>query len=272
MQLPENIERISFAANKLKFWPMETFPKNMQSLELQDNQLTEMYNSALIGSHRVEFSNIKFLNISRNRISIMSPILSYPLLEIFDASFNEFTSIPQYLGAQAPALKVLSLRGNPIKTIEFTTRMSAHFIDLSELPKLSEFDANVFSSVESKDDCIELIISHNSALEKIKNSFIKVPKLCRLDLSYNRLKFIDHNWMNWSALDRGVDFQGNPIDCSCSSQWLLDFFVPMLYTNAAYQHYLYEMRCASPERFKGHRLVRYLNHTDAFCSSQVINS
>lgn len=76
--------------------------------------------------------------------------------------------------------------------------------------------------------------------------------------------------MNWSALDRGVDLQGNPIDCTCDSQWMLDYFVPMLYKNRENHRYLMELRCATPERVKGHRLVRYLNHGDVFCNPEVI--
>lgn len=116
---------------------------------------------------------------------------------------------------------------------------------------------------------MELTISHNPALHTIKKSFLRVKNLCRLDLSYNNLKTIDHNWMNWTALDRGVDLQGNPIECSCASQWLVDTFVPMLYKDRQNHHYLFELRCSSPGRFKGHRLVRYLNHTDPFCSTEV---
>lgn len=124
---------------------------------------------------------------------------------------------------------------------------------------------------EPKSGCVELTISHNPKLRMIHNSFIKVPQLCGLDLSYNNLKLIDHNWMNWSALDHGVDFQGNPIECSCASQWILDFFVPMLYKNPENHHYLYDLRCASPASFNNHRLVHYLNHSDVFCMSKVTN-
>lgn len=106
-------------------------------------------------------------------------------------------------------------------------------------------------------------------LRKIHNTFERVRNLCGLDLSYNNLKLIDHNWMNWSALDHGADFQGNPIHCECSSQWLIDFFVPLVYANPVNHHYLYDLRCASPEQFKGQRLVRYLNHSEAFCKPEV---
>lgn len=293
LKLPESLEHISLARNRLKYWPIAKPPRNLKIMELQENLLTEMFNVAS-GKDRMEFTSLVIVNISRNHINSLPFSLSFPELEVFDASYNEFSSIPQYLGAQAPVLNVLLLRGNPIKTIEFTTKITAHVLDFSELPLLTEFDANVFNSlgsynfqnlcssfyspylfqlfsVEPKNGCIELIISHNGALQKIRNSFERVPNLCRLDLSYNNLKLIDHNWMNWTALDRGANLQGNPIDCTCASQWMLDYFVPMIYNEPKNHHYLYELRCASPERFKGRRLVHYFNHSEEFCRPEVTN-
>lgn len=149
LKLPDTTERVSFARNSLRFWPMNKFPKNIQVLELQENDLMEIFNSDAAAANRIEFTSLKFLNVSRNHINSMPSTLSYPVLEVFDASYNKFVSIPQYLGAQAPALRVIRLRGNLIKTIEFTTKISAHVIDFSELPMLNEFDASVFDSIGS---------------------------------------------------------------------------------------------------------------------------
>lgn len=147
LKMPESIEHISFARNKLKYWPLEKQTNNLITLELQENELVEIFNTAAVGKNRIEFSSLKFINVSRNHISSLPSVLNYPALEVFDASYNRFSSIPQYLGAQAPILKELRLRGNPIKTIEFTTTISAHILDLSELSMLTEFDANVFNSI-----------------------------------------------------------------------------------------------------------------------------
>lgn len=145
LKMPESIEHISFARNKLKYWPLEKQSKNLMTLELQENELVEIFNT--VGKNRIEFSSLKFINVSRNHISSVPSVLNYPTLEVFDASYNQLLSIPQYFGAQAPILKELRLRGNPIKTIEFSTTISAHILDLSELSMLTEFDANVFNSM-----------------------------------------------------------------------------------------------------------------------------
>lgn len=146
LKLPDSVEHVLLASNQLEHWPMSNLPKNLQILELQENELTEIVSTAA-AKNRIEFSTLKFINISRNHINSLPSTLSYPVLEVLDASYNEFLTVPQYLGKQAPNLLALKLRGNPIKAIEFTTRMSAHIFDLSELPMLTEFDANVFNSI-----------------------------------------------------------------------------------------------------------------------------
>lgn len=124
-------------------------------------------------------------------------------------------------------------------------------------------------STASRRSCIKLTVSHCPLLEKIDESFQKVSNLCYLDLSYNNLKQIDHNWVNWSSLSQGVNLQGNPIHCTCASQWMIDFLMPQLHANRGFHQYLLELRCAAPESFKSHRLVRYLGHESSFCGSKV---
>lgn len=148
LKLPDSVQYISLARNKLKYWPIENQPKNLERLELEDNELVEMFNTVAVGKKRIKFSSLKFINVSKNHIISMPSQLSYPVLEVFDGSFNDFSSIPQYVGIQAPHLKELRLRGNPIKTIAFSTKLSAYILDLSQL-LVTEFDANVFNSIGS---------------------------------------------------------------------------------------------------------------------------
>lgn len=147
LTLPESIEHISLAGNQLKYWPLKNFPMNLKTLELQENRLIEMISSTGVAKNHITLPTLKFLNISTNQISSLPTAFDFTLLEVFDGSYNTFTKIPPYLGNQAPKLKVLKLRGNPIKTIEFFTKISAHNFDLSELSFLTEFDANVFNSI-----------------------------------------------------------------------------------------------------------------------------
>lgn len=79
-------------------------------------------------------------------------------------------------------------------------------------------------------------------MKTIRNSFLKVKRLCWLDLSYNGLTELNHNWANWSSIDRGIDFQGNPLSCGCQSQWIVDILVPLIYERVEQQHFMRELR------------------------------
>lgn len=157
LELPDCIERISMARNRLNHWPMKNHPRNLQILELQDNELTNIFNNIAANRNSFDIFSLKSLNISRNLISGLPPKINFPNLEVFDGSYNRFQNIPTYIGVQAPALKVLLLKGNPIKTIQFATKITAHILDFSELPLLNELDANVFNVIGLKCSEINLI-------------------------------------------------------------------------------------------------------------------
>lgn len=267
LDLPEGLEFLSIASNQLKYWPISISPRHLIQLELQENQLEEIFNIA--SGTKFEFTSLISFNVSNNQIRQLPPGLYYPKLHVFDASFNKFSNIPQNLGAQAPQIEILRFRGNPIERVNFATKISAQIVDLSYSPLLTNVDASQFNYLAPKSGCVELSISHSPKLREISDSFLAVPSLCRLDLSYNNLSLLNHNWANWSSLDIGINFQGNPIDCSCASQWIVDFLIPILHNQTENQKYLYELRCATPHHFKGQRILRYLNHQGAFCTEKV---
>lgn len=145
LDLPDGLEYLAIASNQLKYWPMANLPQNLTDLELQKNQLEEIFNIA--SKTKVEFASLQSFNISYNQIRQLPPGLYYPKLRVFDASFNKFSNIPQFLGAQAPDIEVLRFRGNPVERVDFATRMSAQVIDLSDSPLLISVDASQFNSL-----------------------------------------------------------------------------------------------------------------------------
>jgi hypothetical protein len=65
------------------------------------------------------------------------------------------------------------------------------------------------------------------------------PLFLQLDLSYNALSTLDEGVTKWESLD-AVNLQGNPWDCSCPLQWVLDRVLPRSYITT--QDLLYELR------------------------------
>lgn len=112
---------------------------------------------------------------------------------------------------------------------------------------------------------MELHISHCPKLQFIDANAFDETDLCKLDLSYNQLTSITPNLTEWRNLRGEINLQGNPWDCSCSGQWLVDEIVPMIYQHESLQYLLDDLRCARPANRKNTRLIKYLNHRGAFC-------
>ncbi|KDR19037.1 hypothetical protein L798_06392 [Zootermopsis nevadensis] len=107
-------------------------------------------------------------------------------------------------------------------------------------------------------------MSHNPRLSKIDVDAFKDVGICSLDLSYNVLSSLDEKLTHWESLD-AADLQGNPWDCTCPLQWVLDRLVPHLYRTR--QDLLYELRCDVPIQFRNKRLVHFYKWKKAaFCS------
>lgn len=120
----------------------------------------------------------------------------------------------------------------------------------------------MFSLADGQDDCMEVVISHCEKLANIDRNAMRHLDLCyvciricslisttigqclnfQLDLSYNNLSSIPEQLTNWTKLTEGVDIQGNPFECSCSEQWMMDIILHQLYLNESQQHLLYNLK------------------------------
>jgi len=65
------------------------------------------------------------------------------------------------------------------------------------------------------------------------------PSYLQLDLSYNAVSFLHEEVTNWESLE-SANLQGNPWDCTCRLQWVLDKVLPLMYKTS--QQLLYELR------------------------------
>lgn len=266
MRLPDSIELLSMNNNNLIAWPLLNTPKNLTELELHQNNLEYIFPKDL------EVPNLRILDVSNNLINFL-PNTIFLQLEKLDLSYNLVDTVPK-LNLIAPFLRDLILDGTQIERIEFDEKSILGSISLSYLPRLKKIETNAFANLtgshvsrDKSENCIDLKISHNEFLTDIDQNAFEGLRICYLDMSYNNLTTIPENLTDWAKIDFGVDLQGNPLSCTCVDQWMLESILNTLYYNDALQVLLLELRCQSPEEFKGRRLVSFLNHKDPFCRS-----
>ncbi|XP_037047146.1 transforming growth factor beta activator LRRC32-like [Bradysia coprophila] len=259
LALPDVIEHLTLSSNHLNSWPLVNFPATLIHIEIQNNKLTELFSTKWFSN------NLKSLNVSHNFIEFL-PYVEYAQLEILDLSFNAFTTVPQNLGAKAPRLDTLILDHNPIEIVDFVDPIYLRKLSLKNMSLLQDVSAAALRNVDGQDDCMEVVISHCEKLSNIDRNAMRHLDLCYLDLSYNNLSSIPELLTNWTRLTEGIDLQGNPFECSCSEQWMLDVILQQLYLNESQQHLLYNLKCNGPEDFKGQRFVKYYKKRAAFCN------
>ncbi|XP_058821327.1 toll-like receptor 7 [Topomyia yanbarensis] len=257
--LPTTLEMINVAYNGIERWPFAEIPDNLRIMNLRNNGLFEIN-----PGHSVK---VVILEASHNRLETFLGD-SFPELTELDLSFNLLTDVPRNLGQ---TLSTLILDGNPMERIFFESKTPLKMLSLNAMPNLEELAAFAFWKLVGVDDlkerdCVEVRISNCPKLRRIDSmAFAEENNLCKLDLSYNQLTSIPQNLTEWYSLYGGVNLQGNPLNCNCSEQWLVDEILPLLYEKDELQYLLDDLRCASPVERRGKRLVKYLNHRGAFC-------
>uniref|UniRef100_A0A1L8DKP9 Putative leucine-rich repeat-containing g-protein coupled receptor 5 n=1 Tax=Nyssomyia neivai TaxID=330878 RepID=A0A1L8DKP9_9DIPT len=264
LHLPESVEIFHARANRLKMWPLTKLPEAITEIHVGNNRLTELFTLT------DTMSALTFLNASDNLIEYLPDHVALPQMTTLDLSFNQLTSVPQGMSIRTPAMEILILDHNPIETILFVDHITVASLSINNMPNIRAIDAKAFSAVRGRiprenRTCVTISIARCPLLHEIHEQAFQGVDLCKLDLSGNNLTKIPENLTDWSKLVDGIDLQDNPWDCTCSSQWMLDRILNLLYKNPKHQHFLTDFRCASPESFAGQRMVRYYKRRLAFC-------
>ncbi|XP_059617888.1 podocan-like protein 1 [Phlebotomus argentipes] len=265
LHLPDSVEIFRARGNRIKLWPLTQLPEAIKAIHVENNRLTELFTPTDAST------KLAFFNASDNLIEFLPDHVALPELTVLDLSFNQLTSVPQGMSVRTPALATLILDHNPIETILFVDPITVGNLSLSNMPLVSALHAKAFSPLRGRHaqenhTCVSISISRCPLLHDIHEQAFQGVHLCKLDLSGNNLTKIPEHLTDWSNLEDGIDFQDNPLDCSCSAQWMLDTVLNQLYRKPQHQHFLSELRCASPEAFAGQRIVRYYRRRAAFCN------
>lgn len=265
VRLPDSLEILTMAYNKLITWPLANTPENLAELELKFNSLENIF------PKDSEVNNLRILDVSNNVIDRL-PNTQFFKLDKLDLSYNRLTSVPQSLNSMSPLLHDLILDGNQISSVYFAEKSTLGSISLNNIDSLKVLESNAFSNLigtkvrrDESGTCVYIRVSRNKNLKKIDENAFEGVSLCLLDLSFNQLTEIPENLTDWSKIEEGIDLQGNPLDCSCSKGWMLTEILNRLYENDEHQFLLQELKCQTPEEKEDARFVQFLYHENPFC-------
>lgn len=265
VRLPNALQLLTIANNKLITWPLANFPDSLTELALEYNQLEFIFPKDR------EVNGLRTLDVSNNLIEQL-PNTQFFKLDILDLSYNQLTSVPQNLNTMAPLLRDLILDGNRISSVYFTEKTTLGRISLSKMSTLARLDAHAFTNLagikvrqDGNGTCVDVHVTHIENLTEIDEDAFEGVDLCFLDLSYNQLVTLPKHLTDWSKVQDGIDLQGNPLSCNCEDQWMIEEILNRLYDNEDHQYYLKDLKCQSPEELQEFRFVQFLRHESPFC-------
>ncbi|XP_058056759.1 insulin-like growth factor-binding protein complex acid labile subunit [Anopheles bellator] len=232
--LPGNIQELRMDSNQLTDWPFDGIPYSLKNLSLRFNEL-----------HSVKAaSGVQRLDLSYNNLSDMEGDC-FPSLEELDLSSNFFNTLPLLSNTTEPW---------PLRKLTF-----------SRMPNLQTIDRNFLSKATNLMDLKITICPKVTHLEE--NLFTGLSALERLDLSYNGLQQIPEQLADWGKIKHGVNLQGNPINCNCSMQWMLDRLIPEMKRHRELHHLFTRLRCVRPTIFHDQLLVHLTAYNNVLCRS-----
>ncbi|XP_059051563.1 leucine-rich repeat-containing G-protein coupled receptor 5-like [Achroia grisella] len=267
-ELPRSVQIVIMKYNSLYQWPQ--FPVGIKLIDLSNNRLSDIYDD-----DSSDFQNLEILDISGNQISDLNIQKKMPSLLNLDLAYNMIVDIPRTLNSEIfPNLKTLRLDGNPIRSIYFKNIIALKTLLMNDLESLTVVEDKSFSNVMGREDivmngqettvvgsrCFSLYLSNCKSLQEIRTGAFDGTSLCMLDISKNNLTNIPRDLLDWSSVSEGVNLQMNPWHCNCSLEWMLDELLARMYDK--YPTLLLDMRCGSPQGFKGLRLVHWYNWTE----------
>ncbi|XP_058794636.1 insulin-like growth factor-binding protein complex acid labile subunit [Phymastichus coffea] len=264
-KFPDNLTCLDVGFNSLT-----TFPNNLgkiQTLNLEYNKIRNFDNFTS------ELTELKYLNISGNLLKNL-PDTPFFYLKTVDLSFNNFEIIPPALNNKNyPALENLILSENPLQKIEFYSNLDIKSLIIRNINHLTQIHEKAFRKLnKNSNHCVNLTLANNN-LSDIHENTLKGLNLCFLDLKNNQFSYLPKKMFDskLKSTEFGVDLEGNPFNCNCSLQWMLDDFVPWLYFKRP--ALLLDLRCMAPEDFRGMRMVHWHKwKNQVFCEKSSLQS
>ncbi|OHT16469.1 leucine-rich repeat-containing protein [Tritrichomonas foetus] len=177
-KLPANERTLDLSDKKLCFIPVKFSKKSkLAALILSKNQIHELPKNLRKLTNLV----MSFNELTEITNDMEDGLLSYPLIESIDFSYNLLATFPSSV-SNIRTLKTLSLFGNQITALD-CSQSSLTYLDLGH---------NQLTSPPQIPETLQTLVldcNHITDLKNLKNT----SKITRLCLSLNKLELIDHS-------------------------------------------------------------------------------
>lgn len=226
----KNLEEVDLSYNIIKKRiPPETFENNnkLRSINLSHNNLGIIAEQPIIVSHTAEtleatncgfvkinsstfvLPKLRKLNFSTNDINVFesSTLINSPRISSLDLSFNNIAIVSINFSV-AVNLEYLDLSHNHLGTTELLPILTNEYL---QTLNMSECGLKTITKETFNTPTLKILnVSQNQIEMLAENSFILMPQLNSLDLSWNEIKNLDF------SLDiPEINLFGNPWICDC---------------------------------------------------------
>lgn len=209
----QSLININLSRNIIDLTSFPIVPLNeLQLLDLSFNKINSLN---LLPNLLVNYRALQSLNLAKNLFTSLPDFLRNPSLKSLNLSYCQISKIRgDELLQGFPRLEILSLQGNPLRSVSELASISLTNLDLSNC-KLTHLKANL---LENLPNLIQLNLARNSRLSLTRKSgeIVHSDSVRILDLSYCNMESIEiSGFPNLT----GINLKGNLI----KHVMLLDF-------------------------------------------------
>lgn len=196
---------------------------HLQSLNLSYNEPLGLKTEAFQECPQLELLDLAF---TRLRVqAAQSPFQNLHLLKVLNLSHCLLDTSNQHLLDGLPALQHLNLQGNhfpngniqntnPLQILESLEILILSFCDLSFIDQGAFMGLKIMNHVDLSHN--RLTSSSIEALSHLKGIY--------LNLAYNSISSIPPGLLPILSQQRTINLRGNPLDCTCSNIYFLDWY------------------------------------------------
>ncbi|KAK5575716.1 hypothetical protein RB653_006850 [Dictyostelium firmibasis] len=175
--------QIFVGGEQSEIYPMLSFNRNLKSLILDFNKITEISDCITL------LPNLNHLSLAANQLTEVPEFLSQlKSLETLEIGINQFTTFPLNI-CKIKSLTSLHLETNNIKSLP------EEFLNLENLKDLSLFDNHLKEIPDSLPNNIEkLNLGCNDIISSVSKSLVRIShSLTTLNLSENKIQELDES-------------------------------------------------------------------------------